>query len=137
MFTKFKGDSPLYQRKVLDCPPLYSKVITKEGGLNLLCAITPKERQTGLSNRDSLPKDSGMLFLFDRPDIHLFWMKDMNFPIDIFWISEEGKIISIERQISPESFPATFTSSSPAKYVLETNISIQSMINIKTLIFSI
>src|SRR5258708_9701673 len=48
---------------------------------------TDKERQVGLSERQSLSLDQGMLFTFDKPDLYLFWMKNMKFPIDIIFIN--------------------------------------------------
>jgi uncharacterized membrane protein (UPF0127 family) len=45
-----------------------------------------KQLQKGLSNRKNLAENSGMLFVFQKPDIYEFWMKDMKFPLDIIWI---------------------------------------------------
>ena len=81
-------------------------------------AQTPAELSRGLSGRRSLAEGTGMLFIFENPDTYGFWMKDMLFPIDIIWI-DEGKIIHIEKNISPDTYPEIFTPNSPAKYVLE------------------
>jgi uncharacterized membrane protein (UPF0127 family) len=35
------------------------------------------------------------------------------------WIDEAGKIVYIEKSLSPDTYPKTFTPTSPAKYVLE------------------
>ena len=43
----------------------------------------------------------------------------MFFPIDIIWINEEKKVVHMEKNVPPESFPKIFTPSEPAKYVLE------------------
>ncbi len=45
----------------------------------------------GLSGRDSLPTDYGMLFVFPKSDIYEFWMKDMKFPLDIIWINTKSR----------------------------------------------
>ena len=42
-----------------------------------------------------------MLFVFPRKQIRSFWMKDMNFPLDIIWISD-NKIIKIDKDLQPE-----------------------------------
>lgn len=89
--------------------------------LKVEIAQTPKEKERGLSGKLSLPKDLGMLFVFDEPGIYGFWMKDMNFPIDIIWISQDSKIIDISPDILPSTFPDTFSPKLPAKYVLEVN----------------
>ena len=41
----------------------------------------------GLSERQSLAEDKGMLFLFEKPDHYAFWMKGMEFPLDIIFIN--------------------------------------------------
>lgn len=84
-------------------------------------AKTPKEQTRGLSGKAILPENQGMLFLYDKPGLYSFWMKDMRFPIDIIWIDEGYKVIDITKNIPPESFPNNFRPSSPAQYALEVN----------------
>src|SRR3989344_3566574 len=84
-------------------------------------ADTPEERARGLSGRASLKEDEGMLFIFKEPGRYPFWMKDMLFAIDIIWIDENFKIIGIEENLSPDTFPRAFSPSEPVKYVLETS----------------
>ena len=52
-------------------------------------ALTDEEKARGLSGRESLDEDEGMLFVFDVPGNYGFWMKDMNFAIDIIWLNEK------------------------------------------------
>lgn len=59
-------------------------------------ADSPQERAAGLSNRDSLPDDHGMLFIFDQVDHHVFWMKDTTIPLSIAFIDEHGRIVDIQ-----------------------------------------
>lgn len=77
------------------------------------------ERIRGLSGRESLSSDEGMLFVFSILDKHSFWMKDMNFSIDIAWLDENFEIIYIEDEVLPESYPETFGPSVQSLYVLE------------------
>jgi uncharacterized membrane protein (UPF0127 family) len=91
-------------------------------------ANTPELRHLGLGERDSLPEDAGMLFLFDRPDTYGFWMKGMRFPIDIAWIYD-GRIIHIERRVPADSV-RTMYPGTPATMVLETNAGALDSINI-------
>jgi len=84
-------------------------------------AVTKDERELGLSGRNYLENDRGMLFIFDKPDIQRFWMKDMNFSIDIIWISSDFEVVGIERSASPETFPEIFSSPEPVSFVLEVN----------------
>lgn len=61
----------------------------------------PDTRARGLSGRDGLGVNEGMLFLFDTPAYYPFWMKDMKFPIDIVWISG-NTIVGIDERVPPE-----------------------------------
>ncbi len=83
-------------------------------------AKTLPERIRGLSGTKSLPKNVVKLFVFNSPGQHSIWMKDMNYAIDILWVDDLGKIVHIEREVSPETYPEAFTSPSPAYYVIET-----------------
>jgi len=85
-------------------------------------AESNEERVAGLSGRKDLENVSGLLFIFPEPDYHAIWMKDMRFPIDIIWISEDLTVIGVEKNLRPDTYPTRFRPSSPAKYALETNI---------------
>lgn len=61
-------------------------------------ADEPNEWSTGLSNRESIDSHSGMLFLFPKKQLQSFWMKDMNFAIDLLWISG-NKIVGMEKNM--------------------------------------
>ena len=82
-------------------------------------ALTAEEQTKGLSGRSGLKENEGMLFVFAQPDKYFFWMKDMNFAIDIIWIGENGKIIYIKKDARPESYPETYGPLGTSKYVLE------------------
>jgi len=69
---------------------------------------TEADRKKGLSGRSNLAEDEGMLFVFDAEGYYGIWMKDMNFPIDIAWLNQDKKIIYIESNVSPETFPKGF-----------------------------
>ncbi len=92
--------------------------------LKVEIADEPAEYQRGLSGRDSLPPDEGMLFVFESPAQPGFWMKDMAFPIDIIWIGADHKIIAITPSLGVDSYPATFHPPEPVVYVLEVNAGI-------------
>ena len=78
------------------------------------------ERLKGLSGRDSLPDNQGMLFMFDRPEEQCFWMKDMKFSLDMIWTDEQKRIVRLEKNVSPDTYPASFCAQD-TKYVLEFN----------------
>lgn len=89
--------------------------------LEIELADTMEKRILGLSGRNSLPPNRGLLFVYEIPAFYEIWMKDMKFPIDIIWIDERGEIIDIKKDAKPESFPETFKPLTSAKYVLEVN----------------
>lgn len=84
-------------------------------------ADSVEERAQGLSGRRELPSTSGLLFIFEQSGFHGFWMKEMRFPIDIIWIDENFRIVDIEANVSPSTFPQTFEPGRPARFVVETN----------------
>lgn len=49
-------------------------------------ARSDRDKQTGLSKTKKLDENRGMLFVFDKADYYRFWMKEMEFPIDIIYI---------------------------------------------------
>lgn len=87
--------------------------------LDVNLANTPALQEQGLSGVASLNKGTGMLFVFGEMGSRPFWMKDMNFPIDIIWIDENFKIVYIKSNATPESYPEIFVPTVEAKYVLE------------------
>ena len=82
-------------------------------------SVTDIERQRGLSGRKGLDENTGMLFVFDIPNKWGIWMKGMLFSIDIIWIAENGEIVHIENNISPDTFPEVFRPKSDALWVIE------------------
>ena len=80
---------------------------------------TPVARERGLSGRQGLAGDQGMLFVFPKDGVYSFWMKDMLFSIDIIWISADGTITDIVQNLSPDTYPTAYTPSKPGRYVLE------------------
>ena len=99
--------------------------------LTVEIADDPKEQSQGLSYRQSLSTNKGMLFVFPQPAMPSFWMKNMNFSLDIIWINEDNIIVEITKNISPDTFPKTFSPPSPIKYVLEVNSGWSNRNNIK------
>ena len=89
--------------------------------IDIEIADTDSKRRLGLSGRESLDKDAGMLFIFENEGNHGFWMKDMLFPIDILWINSVFEVVHIEKSVSPDSYPLVFKPDVPAIYVLEVN----------------
>lgn len=85
--------------------------------------VKDEDRAMGLMFRPSLPKDRGMLFIFERPDFHGIWMKNCRFPIDIVWLDEERKVVHLAESVPPckaEPCPV-YNPLRRAAYVVELN----------------
>ena len=78
-----------------------------------------EEQSVGLGNREYLPEREGMLFILSGNGPHRFWMKNVQFPLDMLWIDKNKKIVLINHNIPPESYPETFIGPPSARYVLE------------------
>lgn len=90
-------------------------------------ADTPEKTTLGLSYRDSLPENHGMLFVFPEAHTPTFWMYEMKFPLDMIWIGEDNTIVDITENV-PHPSPGTsetdlphYSPKVPAKMVLEVN----------------
>lgn len=77
------------------------------------------ERARGLGGRAGLEDTEGMLFIFENEGMHSFWMKDMRFSIDMVWLDSDKRIIYIEENVSPETFPQSFGPSELSRFVIE------------------
>ena len=85
-------------------------------------AYTDETRSRGLMFRESLPSDSGMLFIFPFVDQHGFWMKNTLIPLDIIWINERKEIVYITTAEPCKADPCnSYVPMQKSKYVLELN----------------
>ncbi len=104
--------------------------------LDVEIADTDAKRIKGLSGRESLAENGGLLFEFKGESYYGIWMKNMNFPIDIAWLDKNKKIIHIKNNVSPDTYPEVFYAFKKDKpilnlYVLETNANFLEKSNIK------
>lgn len=116
-FAKFKGFNFF--------PNFGNKTATISGySYNLLIANDDKSRQIGLSDRKSLDKNTGMLFIFPKKGLYSFWMKNTQIPLDMIWIND-NKIVYIEKNAPPQAGKNSnlpiYTPTQEANYVLEVN----------------
>lgn len=75
------------------------RVLIDTGADSLLVDVevaeTDEQRQYGLMNRESLPRDQGMVFVFFRDTKGPFWMKNTLIPLSIAFFDLNGKILKI------------------------------------------
>lgn len=110
----------------------YKKVCIKDVCIKAEIADTESERQTGFMFRENLDKESALLFVFKQEGFYSFWMKNMRFPLDIIWISNDKRIVDIKKNVAPcGSACESLVSLARALYVLEVNSGFVSEHNIK------
>ena len=80
-------------------------------------AATDASRSYGLMNRQSLPEDQGMLFVFDQVNAACFWMKNTPLPLSIAFIDAQGTIVNIA-DMQPYSLD-THCPTAPIAFALE------------------
>lgn len=77
------------------------------------------KRQQGLSGKEKLAENEGMLFIFDRQEPYSFWNKDMKIPIDVMWMAR-GEVMGISPlPVYNGQTPAIVTAPSSVDVVLE------------------
>jgi len=92
-------------------------VVSKPWTYKLRPARTAAEQAQGLSGTKSLAKNAGMLFIFSDNQNRCFWMKDMNYALDIIWVSADKKVTHIEKSLAPQTYPKEYCAE--AQYVIE------------------
>ena len=77
-------------------------------------------RQRGLMERDGMPEDHGMIFVFPDEQPLNFWMKHTRFPLDIVYLDHAGRVVSVKtmKPVRPDRRPPV---TAPAEYAVELN----------------
>lgn len=112
--------------------PLTETLSTPGGNILVRVAGTPDEQEMGLSGFKTIYEDQGMLFPFSKSGIYPFWMKDMNFPLDIVWlkhlpntntikIGDYYQVVMVTQNALPSSYPQAFQTTTPIDAALEIN----------------
>ena len=92
--------------------------------------VSSKDKlEKGLGGRADMCSNCGMLFEFQLPGKYSFWMKGMQFPLDLIWIYQK-KIVHIEKNI-PASYDGMLVPAQDADMVLEINAGILDQFQVK------
>ena len=95
-------------------------------------AVDPATRHRGLSGRESIPRNGGMLFVMARSEPFAMVMRDCSVPIDVAFLDSEGRVIAIHemqpepgrrRDESPSAYESRlrpYLSGGPARFAIET-----------------
>ena len=76
------------------------------------------DRQQGLMYRSRMADSLGMLFIFDQAKEQSFWMKNTKISLDILYVDETGKILTLYKYTTPYS-ESPIPSYEKAQYVVE------------------
>ena len=68
-------------------------------------ADTEPLRQRGLMFRKSLAENEGMIFVFEEPGDHPFWMQNCTIPLDMLWLDGAARVVSVAHSVPPCRFP--------------------------------
>ncbi len=126
----FNKDSNEVKQEIANAQPNIQEPTFKQEGelefvrikekLTIEIADNEQEIQQGLMFRRSMPDSCGMLFIMPEYEPQSFWMKNTYIPLDIIFLDEQKRIVTIQANrvpFSEESVP----SYENAKYVLEVN----------------
>ena len=79
-----------------------------------------QERQRGLMFVRAMPRDDGMLFIFEKDEIQSFWMRNTYIPLDMIFINLESKVVGVVEHAKPLTDDSRSVDM-PSRYVLEVN----------------
>ena len=108
------------------------RIVTDRGAtldFRVEMAMTPEQQRTGLMFRPSMPLDAGMLFVFPRPRIASFWMRNTLIPLDMLFIAADGTILNIAERTETRS-DQSYRSVGPVLGVLEINGGLSALLGI-------
>ena len=103
---------------------------------HLEVAATPPEQQRGLMYRTSMPADHGMIFIFPGEVENGFWMKNTLIPLDILYVNEAGRVVSVQL-MKPGEWDAerndyrSFPPGGPYKFAIELNAGTGAIVGVK------
>jgi len=92
-------DTQLLEREEI----VIKKVDGSSVALQVEVAHTDEQKRIGLMNRDVVPENTGMLFLFDIEKERRFWMRNTRVPLDLLFVKNDGSIFHIHESAVPFS----------------------------------
>ncbi len=104
---------------------LREREITMPDGKKIVAEVmmSATDLQRGMMFRDAMPKDTGMLFIHNRPGNYSYWMYQVKVPLDIVWLDTGKRVIRISADTPPCTTRASdcprYGGQEPSQYVLE------------------
>lgn len=103
------------------CAPDIVEIRSSDGRVSAFSveiADDPEERARGLMFRDDLPRDGGMLFVWESEAPRSFWMKNTPLSLDMLFADADGRICGVVERAEPFSLDSR-PSGCAAQAVLE------------------
>jgi len=94
---EIRQEIPFYSKKILGKT---IKVEINGYSLEVEVAKSDNEKRRGLSQRDELRNDRGMIFIYEKEGEYSFWMKGVKFSLDFIWLKGD-KIVDITKNVQP------------------------------------
>jgi len=120
--TSTPGKSPATLSTVVPGPPPAGQVTFPSGRVFFVdLALTLEQQRRGYMGRKLIAPEEGLLFLYDRPGLRSFWMKNCLTDLDIIWLDGEDRVIYIEHSTPPCRFDPcpSYGPPQPALNILE------------------
>jgi uncharacterized protein len=81
-------------------------------------ARTAQQRARGLMFRPDLPRDRGMLFVFDETAEHPFWMRNTLISLDLIFLGDDRRVVGVVANAQPRT-DTMRSIDGPSRYVVE------------------
>lgn len=101
--------------------PKLDTIVLSAGMQNIRAEVarTPQQMATGMMFRREMGTHEGMLFAYDNPAVHCFWMRNTLLPLSIAFIADDGSIVNIA-DMQPQS-DQSHCAAKPVRFALEMN----------------
>ncbi len=113
-----KGDGGPAEGKIMPEPAVRFETSRGTWVVRVELARTAEQRARGLMFRPDLPRDRGMLFLFDETAMHSFWMRNTLIALDLIFLGEDRSVVGVVANAEPRT-DTMRTVERPSRYVLE------------------
>lgn len=81
------------------------------------------DRQRWLMFRDEkLKPDSGLLLIYDKPDLYSMWLINIRYPLDLLWFDQSGNLVYTVKGAQPcssilDQSTCSYKNTKPAKFI--------------------
>ena len=123
--TLTSAPTPVVTPETTPGPSNRAELVVAGRTLRIEFALTYAQRALGLSGRERLDPDAGMLFVFPDERTRAFWMRDTLIPLDLVYLDSDWVVVGIHTMQpepdTPVSLLRRYPSAEPARYALEIN----------------